>query len=408
MAQQPDYAALARQFGGVPAPSHQPSAQETPRMGSGYRGPTGHDTSVPTDVALGRVRDAAPAIGGITAAMLTGGASIPVQLAATGAGTAIGQAVKDAPEDMPLSDRFSNMAFEGLKSAALQGGVIGLTAAAPRMVQLARNLWNRSAKVPETIARTTQTMQRGGSLPEGKDEIAETVLSEGAGTLRRGNLDALRESMAGIDDAIDNIVRNSSGMVSRQELRVALQQRRAAVPRGTQAGAAEVAAIDRTMEQLNKLPAKMTVAKAQEMKRYIYQAYEKTYAADVTQQVTAAADKTVARSLRREIAKEEPDVTLLDQQMSRLIPAAKAVDRAVSRGANHNPVTLSQQLAGVVTNPATVAAALINHPKIGSFSAQQIYNAANRLPKAARTAANIIRLASAMTPAASHTQTGRD
>ena len=50
-------------------------------------------------------------------------------------------------------------------------------------------------------------------------------------------------------------------------------------------------------------------------------------------------------------------------------------------------------MAGMVTKPATVAAALINHPKISSFTAQQIYNAAQKLPKDARTAGNIMRMA---------------
>lgn len=105
--------------------------------------------------------------------------------------------------------------------------------------------------------------------------------------------------------------------------------------------------------------------------------------------------------MRTAIAREEPAIAPLNALLSRQIPAAKALDKAVSRTSNHDPVRLTSTLAGVVTNPATVAAALINHPKIGSFTAQQLYNAAKRLPAGARTAGNIIRIA-VMTPVPSH------
>lgn len=383
----------------------QPATAPVAPRGTGYRGPTGHDTSVPTDVALSRVRAAAPAIGGMAAAALTGGASIPVQIAAAGAGGAIGRAVQDAPdESLDTGDRFRNAAFSGLGQMVLQGAGAAVPAMAGKLASGARSLWNRGAKVPESVARTTQTMRAGGSLQAGKEEIADTVLSQGAGTLKSSNVEALRQQMNEIDDAIDQIVTNSPGLVSRHELRQALNRYKAGIPKGSQAGEAARAAVDKSLTTLNRLPAQMSVKKAHELKRHIYETYEKSYAADVAQQVTAAADKTTGRALRGAIAREEPGVRPLDAQLSKLIPAKKAVEKAVSRGSNHNPITLSQTLAGVVTNPATVAAALINHPKISSFTAQQLYNAAQRLPKNAQTAANIIRLASAMVPAASHGQ----
>lgn len=368
---------------------------ERPR-GTGYRGPTGHDTDVPTDVALSRLRAAAPAIGSIAAGIASGGASIPVQMLAVGAGAAAGQGIKDAPEQMPASDRFSNMALSGLENALLQGAASGVGALAPRLAQGARNLWNRGAKITEPIAKSTQTMRAGGSLKAAKDEIAETVLSQGAGTIKQGNAEALQSTISEIDDAIDAIVSNSKGMVRRQELRDALVARAQSIPKGSQASDVEREALARTFERLNQLPPRMTVAKAQEFKRYIYRQYEKTFVADATSGANAAADKTAAKAARAAIRREEPEVAAMDDRLSKLIPAAKAMDKAVSRASNHNPVSLTQTLAGVVTNPGTVAAALINMPKVSSFTAQQLYNAAIKLPDRARTAANILRMANGL------------
>ncbi len=379
----------------APPQSQQPPQQ--PRsMGAGYRGPTGHDTDVPTDVALSRLRSAAPAIGSIAAGMATGGASIPVQMLAVGAGAAAGQGIKDAPSEMPTEQRFSNMAFSGLTNALMQGAAAGVGAMAPRLAQGARNLWNRGAKITEPIAKSTQAMRAGGSLQAGKDEIANTVLSQGMGTLRKGNADAMADVMSQIDDAIDQVVANSQGMVKRQELRDALIAKSKSIPKGSQAAGVEQEALARSFEKLNQLPPKMTVAKAQEFKRYIYRQYGKTYSADATQGANAMADKTGAKAAREAIRREAPEVAPLDDAMAKLIPAKKALDKAVSRTTNHNFAGLSSVLAGVSPNAATITAALLNNPKVSSFTAQQLYNAAMKLPDKARTAANIMRMANGL------------
>lgn len=376
-----------------PVPAQTPTAPPAPTAARG----TGYRPNQPASEAVGGfvrgVGKMAPVVGSIAGAAVSGGASIPVQMLATGGGAALGQAVKDAPSDLPASDRFSNMAFQGLGNALLQGAAGAVSAAAPRLAQGARNLWNRGAKVTEPIAKQTQTMRAGGSLAQGKDEIAETVLSQGAGTIRQANADALKNTINEIDDAIDQVVANSKGMVSRKELRDALKARYQSIQPGTQAGEAERAALEASFRLLSQAPVKMTVKVAQQMKRDIYRAYEKTFAAGASEAAKAMADKTTARALRGAIRREEPAVAAADDALSKLIPASKAMDKAVSRTSNHNLVGLSQMLAGVAPNPGTVAAALINHPKISSFTAQQIYNAAQKLPIKARTAANILRMA---------------
>jgi hypothetical protein len=342
-----------------------------------------------------RMNDNAPMIGAAAAAAMTGGAAIPAILAA-GAGGAVGQLGKDSQWSMPVSQRVENALKSGLGGALTQGVGQGIAAVSPVLAKAGRSLWNRAAKVTEPIAKSTQTMRAGGTLMDAKNEIADTVLSQGRGTLTKGNLDALKASLDDMDDAIDSVISGSTKMVSRQELRNALQAKSASVGTGSLAQEAQQNALEKAFELLKNKPPKMTVQDAQKFKRSIYQAYEKTFAAGASDQAIAMADKTTAKALRGAIAREEPAVAEINAQMSKQIPAVKAVEKAISRGGNRDFIGLSQMLAGVVTNPLTVAGALVNHPTIGSFTAQQLYRAAQMLPKDGRTVANILRAAKAV------------
>lgn len=387
----------------------EPQAPAAPASRQYPAGHKGADSGIDPDVAIGRVRQIAPAAASIGAAYATGGMSIPIQMAAAGAAGAAGQAFQDAPEDMPLRDRFSNMAVEGLKQAAIQGPVALAPEVVPPLQRWARSLWNRSAKVTEQVAKKTQTMRAGGSPDAGKDEIAETVLSLGTGTLRRGNVDKMRTALNALDDQIDAIIVNSNKLVSRRDIAAAIRAHMADFTKDTAPGVLQRDALAAASRLLNRRAPWMTVQEAQKAKREIYDFYQKSYPAGSSETAAAMAEKTKGRALREAIASVEPDVVTPNAQMSKLIPATAAMENAVSRTGNHNLVGLSQMLAGAVPNPATIAAALLNNPKVNSFGAQVLYNAAMRLPSRARTAANIIRMASlgaSGEPIASH-ETGR-
>jgi hypothetical protein len=355
-------------------------------------------------------RNNLPAIASVGAAYATGGLSIPIQMAATGAAGAVGQGIKDASTDMPVSDRFSNMAFEGLKQMGIQGVTATVAQAAPRMMQLARSLWGGAAKITEPVAKSTQTMRMGGSLDQAKDEIAETVLSQGVGTLRKGNVERMRDALNAMDNQVDAIIANSDKLVSRREIADAIRAHMDDFTRDTAPGLIQRDALDAAARMLNKRPPRMTVQEAQKAKREIYQFYQKSFPAGSAETATAMAEKTKGRALREAVATAEPRVAPINAEMSRQIPAVSAMEKAVSRTSNHSAFSLSTMLAGVSGNPGVLAAALMNNPKVGSFTAQQLYNAAKRLPSGARTAANIIRMASMGSdggPVASH-ETGRD
>lgn len=334
---------------------------------------------------------AIPVIAATATSALTGGLGAVPAIVGAGVGGAAGQAIKDTQYDMPVSQRVVNAAKVGASQAAIQGAGELVASAGPALKRGAQSLWNRAAKITEPVAKQTQTMRAGGSLMEGKREIADTVLDMGKGTISQRNLEGIKESINALDDQLDTIIANSKGFVKRQELRDALIARSRDVGQGTITQEQQQAALAKAFDLLAKKPVRMTLAEAQKTKRAIYAAYEKTFAADAAQAANAMADKTVARQLRTAIAREEPAVAGINEAMSKQIPAAKAMEKALSRGGNANPVTLTQTLTGMVTNPATVAAAVANHPGIASFTAQQIYRVAKALPRDGRTVANILR-----------------
>lgn len=370
----------------------------TPGRGTGY-----DPRNAPENMQA--LRNNAPMIGAVTATAMTGGAAWPTILAA-GAGGAIGQAIKDAPESMPASDRFSNMALSGLGAAVTQGVGSGIAAGARELKPVAKWLWKGAAKVGDDVARSTQTMRTGGTADQAKDEIAETVLSQGTGTIRAGNVDRMRETLNALDDDVSAIIAGSNKLVSRRDIAAVLKARMQEFTKDTAPGILQRDALQDAMRLLNKRPARMTVQDAQKAKREIYDFYQKSFPAGSSETAIAMAEKTKGRALREAIATAEPAVAPLNAQMSRQIPATAAMEKALSRTANHTPASLSILLYGVSRRPEVLAAALANHPKIASFSAQRLYNAAKRLPENAQTASNIIRLASAMMPSASH-ETGR-
>lgn len=338
-----------------------------------------------------RFNHAAPMI---AATMATGGmAGIPAVIAAAGAGTAA-QLADDSTRNMSMFDR--------LMSAAKSGGVQGLTqgvgeavsAAAPVLTNAAKSLWAKTAKITEPVAKTTQTMRMGGTLADAKDEIATTVLDKGLGALSKSNAGAMRDSIDTLDGLLSSAISGSTKTIKRDVLQQALLDESNRVGVGTLAQETQQKALADAFDASGRLPANIPVQLAQKIKQQIYAA--RNYAAGASDAAAASADKVTGRALRSEIAAAEPSVAPINARLSKEIPALKAMDKALSRTSNRDAIGLSQMLAGVVTSPLTVASALINHPSIGSFTAQRIYDAAKLLPKDGRTVANIMRAAQMM------------
>jgi hypothetical protein len=404
-------AELAKQFGGVPAEGF-----NTPRLVFGER-EVAAMPGVPerqmraiaarqgrlTPERLAESREEGkmvlPAIGAGVATALTGGtAAIPLLLSAAGGGAA-GQGIADAPEEMDAFDRLARMATAGAEQASFQGAGILASKAAPVIKQGARNWWNRAIKVPDSVAKKTQTMRSGGSLDQGKDEVAETLMSRNRGTARRGTVEKLRDSLDAFDTEVNTIITQSKGMVSRGDIAGSIWAHMADFTDDTAAGLIQKKALYDSLRMLNNKPPMMTVQQAQKAKREIYDFYRKSFPAGAAESATAMAEKVKGSALRNQIARAEPAVEGVNAEMSKLIPATSAMEKAVSRLANHNASSLTGTIALASNRPAAFAAALINNPLFASFTAQQIYRMANLLPASQLTAANMLRGLQMMTGA---------
>ena len=336
--------------------------------------------------------DALPYLAGGAAALMTGGTSLPIQaLAAAGAGAA-GQAVKDLQQDMEPTERAANILLTVLREGATfrAGGLV--VKAAPVLKGAARAWWQGAAKIQKPTAKSTQAMRMGGDLQAGKDEIAETVLSQGVGTIRRGHVQAMRDTLHTLDDELDEIVKSSNKFVKRQDLQNALLRQINNIGSGTQAQQHMQNALQKSFDLLEKEPLQMTVAKAQHMKREIYKFYQASFPAGAAESASAMADKTTGRALRGAITAAEPATAALNAEMSRLIPATKAMEEAVARISNHNLIGITGSIAAGTGSKLAFAAALINHPQFASFGAQRLYQAAKFLPDNSLTVANVLRV----------------
>lgn len=387
----------------------QPKAQQPTLQQLKIQAEQGRMTPEQVEASKRTARNLLPVAGAVVGSALTGGAAYPlIPVAAAGGGAMAGQALKDAPESMTPRERVTNAVLSGIGAALTEGTGQALQAAGPMLKTVGRSWWQKAAKIGEPVAKKTQTMRAGGSLPAAKAEIAETVLASGHGAIGKGSVEALQGELSQLDDALDAVLANSKGFVERDKLQAAIIQRASEIGEGTLTQEAQQQALEKAFDLLDRAPKRMTLAEANKRKREIYQAYKNTYAADAATSAAASADKTTARAIKEEIAKQAPEAAEINARMSRLMPAVSAVEKATSRVTNHDVASLTKTLAAAVTNPKTIAAALVNDPWIGSFTAQQIYNAAKLLPKDGRTPANILRvLKIGLTPEASHQEGGQ-
>ncbi len=69
--------------------------------------------------------------------------------------------------------------------------------------------------------------------------------------------------------------------------------------------------------------------------------------------------------------------------MSRRIPAQSALEDADFRTSKHNPLPLSAMIALAAKGKvAPMAGAMLNHPTVGSFTAQRGFNAGKMMSRA--------------------------
>lgn len=316
-------------------------------------------------------------------------------------GAVVGQAVKDTQWDMTPEQRLENVTKAGLGALATEaGGQLAAKAftntmrwAGPKLTSAARSLWLKMAKVPENVAGDTMAAKAAGSLgmPAGREEIAETILSQNRGTITADNLQALKGHLTDLDKELDAKIAASTKSVRTQDLINVFENRIKSIGNPTSRADEDlVGALNDAVKRLKREPPTMSVQRAQQKKQAIYDYWD--YNAKAKEPVKATVDKQLGRELRQNIVKQEPIAGPINSEMSRQIPAVRAMEKAVGRAQNADPVKAAQMIALAVTNPKTLAGALITIPGVGSFTAQTIYNVGKALPTTGKNPANIIRL----------------
>ncbi len=340
------------------------------QLGSSMFGSTGpsYDPANPYENAR-TAAAGAPTI----AALMTGGLSIPAQAAiqggvGVGSRLAIGQGVKDS-----LIGGAEDAAVPAVLGAAGEAAKFGATYVQKQAV----NLWLRAAKISDSLAKDTQVARATGDVAAGKESIARTVLNEGLGWIRKGNADAMRAGLDALDDELKSAVASSSATIPRASIAQALTAESTRIGQGTLEKAAQQKALAEAGAELLKLPADIPVQEAQAIKQSIYKA--RNYAMGAADSAASAADKTMGRAYRAEIASAVPEVVPINDALSRGIPATKAMQAAVSKGQSRNPLSLGQIVGTAAHSPMAAAAATLNVPSVGSFTAQRVYDAAQAL-----------------------------
>ncbi len=352
------------------AAAEAPAAKPRIQLGSSMFGSTGpsYDPLNPYENAR-TAAAGAPAV----AAVMTGGLSLPAQMGIQGgvgvASRAIqGQGVKDS-----LIGGVEDAAVPALLAGAGQVAKFG----AKYVEQKAVNLWLRAAKISDSLAKDTQAAKAAGSVAAGKEDIAKTVLNEGLGWIRKGNANAMKAGLDALDDELKAAIASSTATIPRASIAQALTAESTRIGEGTLAKAAQQKALAEAGAELLKLPADISVQEAQAIKQSIYKA--RNYAMGAADSAASAADKTMGRAYRAEIASAVPEVRPINDALSRGIPATKAMNEAVAKGQNRPMFNLGQTVAAATHNLPAAAMSTLNVPSVGSFTAQRLYDVAQSL-----------------------------
>ncbi len=324
--------------------------------------------------------EALPAVGGIVGGMVgsPGLATGPPGLATTTAGAALGGAGGEALRQLARGaigvttpTTAGGVALGMAKEGAIQGGAQavggllgkGLAAGGTRLMQ--------SAVKP--------TLKMAPNTPK----IVKTMLDEGI-NVSPGGLAKLNRVLEAKNDDIAEAVKASTGLISKADVAArtgAISGRlsQQVNPR------ADLEAVAKGTAEFMEGPTHLTVPQAQAMKQGTYAQLKSNYG-----QLSSAAvetQKTLARGLKEEIAKEVPEIAGLNAQESALIATKEALGRRVALSGNRDPVGF----AWVTSHPTTFLAALIDRaPAVKSMLARGMYSSAGL---AAKVSPQLIRAA---------------
>lgn len=254
---------------------------------------------------------------------------------------------------------------------AFFGGALG-TKAAPLMEKLSKELMQSALKP----SKAEMLSGKGG-------RAVDTMLKEGA-NVTEGGVAKLRQNIDGINTQIADLVKNSTGIVKKDEvtqelLRVYDKALSKATPNADLAKLHEVAS-----EFLNH-PAlrgsnEMTVQLAQKIKQGIYQTLgDKAYGLGLKPAAERDAQKALATGIRKQIEVSHPEVKNLNARDRELLNAEMIAKSRVLMDSNKNPMGLGW----LISHPLEAAAWIMDRsPLAKSLLARAGYSGKERIPQA--------------------------
>lgn len=313
--------------------------------------------------AANRVKDWAPAIGGVVGALEGGG--VPGAALGGAAGEAARQLVNRAegkPAPQTSLDAAKGIGVQGVVQGAAEGvgklAGMAATKAAPWLMQSA--------------LKPTQTLLKnyGTTAPK----VVQTLLDEGV-NVSAGGLRELGDLLSFTNKQIADKVASARALVDKGSVLGRVGSTYDRFGAGLDARSAATAITgegEKLIDHPNVTGDTMTVQQAQSMKQAIYREVKDAYGQ--ISKPAVEAKKAIARGLKEEIASAVPGVTELNAKDSRLMAANDAVARRVTVAGNRDPVGF----AWAAHSPATFLAALMDrHPVVKSMVANAMWKSAS-------------------------------
>ena len=219
-------------------------------------------------------------------------------------------------------------------------------------------------KAPETawssiLKRTPTEAAKNPNLPA---QVAKTGL---AGASRASILEKSKQAIQNIEVALDDVLSQSKGKIGTLKIAPYLDELRNAY-KNVPGEQASLDAIDNVMRDLLKRKS-LTVAEANQLKRNIYGAIEKSYGKGMLDlPAKTEAQKLIAAGLKREIEKVVPEVKSLNEKQAVYLQVKKAIEKTLARtegkGIGGTGIGLYDLLVGGI---GTVGGAAAGNPLLG-------------------------------------------
>lgn len=296
-----------------------------------YGSEDGFKQAVATDPA-GVMADISTVFTGVGGA-LKGGATVAAKVGATGRALEAAQIAGNAAARVgAVTDPLA--AAGKLASVTVAPAARGVGSLITGGQPLAEKLYSAAIKPSTTLSPA----ERSAVIQTG---IAERLLPN------QGGMDRMRGLMGMTGDQVDAIIKNSPAQIDSVDVGLnAGNQIRGGVHSNTVAPTAAQQASGAVMRDFmdNYGHGEIPIQQAQRLKQNTYKAIADAYGE--LSGPDKEARKALAKSLKDEIAKAEPDVAVLNERLGKLMELQPELERALSRTQNHNFIGLGAMLGG--------------------------------------------------------------